>query len=61
MSEIMARINAEHLVELIDDRSASIASVPPMTPQDTGNQTSFKVSGHFFRLHQPLLGAAEIG
>jgi hypothetical protein len=35
MSEIMARINAEHLVELIDDRLASIASVPPMTPQDT--------------------------
>jgi hypothetical protein len=35
MSEIMAKINAEHLIELIDNRSQSIASAPPMTPQDT--------------------------
>jgi hypothetical protein len=43
MSEIMARINADHSVELMDDRSASIASVPPMTPQDTAVKVAIEI------------------
>ena len=35
MTEIMARINAEGRVELIDDRSARIESAANMTPFDT--------------------------
>ncbi|MGB8898726.1 MAG: hypothetical protein WCC90_05520 [Methylocella sp.] len=35
MTEIMARINAEGRVELIDDRSARIEAAATMTPFDT--------------------------
>ena len=35
MTEIMARINAEGRVELIDDRSARIESAATLTPFDT--------------------------
>lgn len=34
MAEILARTNAEGSVELVDDRSASIKSIDPMTPFD---------------------------